>query len=68
MSDNDSDYVDVGENVLLDDRNENVETVPRNGGKGRGKDIEWFEVERFNDKAGFENSAFYQEEFHSKEE
>ena len=59
MSDNDSDYVDVGENVLLDDRNENVEIVPRTGGKGRGRDIEWFEVEKYNDKAGFENSAFF---------
>lgn len=59
MSDNDSDYVDVGENVLLDDRNENVEIVPRTGGKGRGRDIDWFEVEKYNDKAGFENSAFF---------
>ena len=47
MSDIDSDdYVDVGENVLADDCNYNVDAVvtEKSGGKGRGRDIEWIEV------------------------
>lgn len=60
MSDIDEDYVDVGENVLSDDINDNLETAAeRTNGKKRGKDIEWLEVERFNDKSCYENSAFF---------
>ena len=62
MSDIDSDdYVYVGENVLADVCNDNVDAVvtEKSGGKGRGRDIEWIEVERFSDKAGYENSPFY---------
>ena len=35
------DYVDVGENVLADDCNDNVDAVvtEKSGGKGRGRDI-----------------------------
>ena len=52
MSDIDSnDYVDIGENILADDSNDNVEAVvtEKASGKGRGRDIEWIEVERFSD-------------------
>ena len=62
MSDIDSDdYVDVGENVLADDCNDNVDAVvtEKSGGKGRGRDIEWIEVERFSEKTMYENSPFY---------
>ena len=60
MSDIDEDYVDVGENVLSDDINDNLETAAeRTNGKKRGKDIEWLEVESFNDKSCYENSAFF---------
>ena len=47
MSDSDSDYFDIGENdgTVVDDGIYDVEPAPDRSGKGRGKDIEWLEVE-----------------------
>ena len=72
MSDIDDDFVDVGENVLNDDFNDNLENAAeRTNGKGRGMDIEWLEVERFTDKSCYKNSAFFsghQDQFYVEEE
>ena len=59
MSDSDSDYVDVGEEHEDNTAEESIEEVPIRVGTGRGKDIAWVEMAKFNDKAEYENSVFY---------
>ena len=46
MSDSDSDYIDIAEEVLYEEV-ENTDARPQTKGKGRGVDIDWVEIARF---------------------
>ena len=46
MSDSDSDYIDIAEDVL-DNEVENTDDRPQRKGKRRGAHIDWVEIARF---------------------
>ena len=60
MSSSDDDYVDIGEVTShVDDECSDEVVTSEKSGNGRGKDIEWVEIARFNDKAEYENSHYF---------
>ena len=59
MGDSDEDYIDIGEEVDIEDDTEESVGLPEKNGKSRGKDIEWIEIARYEDKAAYENSTYF---------
>ena len=55
MGDSDEDYIDIGEDHEIEDDTEGSLGLPEKNGKSSGKDIEWIEIARYDDKAAYEN-------------
>ena len=60
MSDSDSDYIDIVEDVL-DDQVENTDDRPQRKGKRRGADIDWVEIARFSKSDKYEESEYFKD-------
>ena len=59
MGDSDEDYTDIGDEDEIEDDTEGSLGLPEKTGKSRGKDIEWIEIARYEDKAAYENSTYF---------
>ena len=59
MGDSDEDYTDIGDEDEIKDDTEGSLGLPEKTDKSRGKDIEWIEIARYEDKAAYENSTYF---------
>ena len=60
MSDSDSDYIDIAEDVL-DNEVENTDDRLQRKGKRRGADIDWVEIARFSKSDKYEESEYFKD-------
>ena len=60
MSDNDSDYIDIAEDVL-DNEVENTGDRPQRKGKRRGADIDWVEIARLSKSDKHEELEYFKD-------